>query len=139
MNKAIYITHAKRTAIGAFMGSLSNIPAYKLGATVMKSILTDNQVSLDIIDEVILGHVLTSGAGQNPTRQAAIMAGIPKETPSFTINKVCGSGLKSVCLAAQSIISGDNEIVIAGGQENMSMGIHGAYIRSGHKLGVCCA
>ena len=135
MNKTIYITNAKRTPIGSFMGSISNIPAHKLGATIIKSILTDTQIDPTIINEVILGQVLTSGAGQNPARQASIMSGIPKETPNFTINKVCGSGLKSVCLASQSILASDNEIVIAGGQENMSMGMHGAYIRAGHKLG----
>jgi acetyl-CoA C-acetyltransferase len=135
MNKAIYITHAKRTPIGSFMGSLANLSACKLGATVIKSFLSDSKINLDIIDEVILGQVLTSGAGQNPARQVAIMAGIPKERTSFTVNQVCGSGLKTVCLAAQSILAGNNEIVIAGGQENMSMAMHGAYIRAGHKLG----
>jgi len=135
MNKAIYITNAKRTSIGSFMGSLSKIPAQKLGATIIGYILNENKIDPALISEVILGHVLTSGAGQNPARQAAIMAGIPKEVPGFTINKVCGSGLKSVCLAAQSILCDDNEIVISGGQENMSIGMHGTYIRAGYKLG----
>lgn len=134
-NKAVYITHARRTAIGSLLGSLSSIPAPKLASIVIKSILTESKLDASSIDEVILGQVLTGGAGQNPARQALILAGISQQVPAFTINKVCGSGLKAVSLAASSIVGGDNEIVLAGGQENMSLGMHGAYIRSGQKLG----
>ena len=133
--KAVYITHAKRTAIGSFRGSLGSIPATKLGSIVIDSILKDSKIDVNHIDEVMLGQVITGGAGQNPARQSLIGAGIPKEITGFTVNKVCGSGLKTVCLAASSIIAGDNEVLIAGGQENMSLGLHGAYIRGGHKFG----
>ncbi|WP_375331858.1 acetyl-CoA C-acetyltransferase [Candidatus Tisiphia endosymbiont of Temnostethus pusillus] len=133
--KAVYITHAKRTAVGSLLGSLGSIPATKLAAIIIESILKDSKLDPAIINEVIMGQVITGGVGQNPARQALIQAGLPKEVTGFTVNKVCGSGLKTVCLAASSIIAGDNEIVIAGGQENMSLGLHGAYIRAGHKLG----
>ncbi len=133
--KAVYITHAKRTGVGSLLGSLASIPASELGAIMIASILKDSKVDPALIDEVIMGQVLTGGAGQNPARQALIKSGIPKEVTAYTVNKVCGSGLKTVCLAASSIIAGDNEIIIAGGQENMSLGLHGAYIRAGHKLG----
>jgi acetyl-CoA C-acetyltransferase len=102
---------------------------------IIQSILKESKVDPTLIDEVIMGQVLTGGAGQNPARQALINAGIPQEVTAYTVNKVCGSGLKTVCLAASSIIAGDNSIVIAGGQENMSLGLHGSYIRAGHKLG----
>lgn len=134
-NKALYITHAKRTATGSLLGSLSSISAPKLGAEVIKSILHDSRVDTISIDEVILGQVLTGGAGQNPARQSSIYAGLPNEVPALTINKVCGSGLKAVFLAASSILSGQAELMIAGGQENMSLGLHGTYIRAGQKLG----
>lgn len=136
MNKKIvYITHAKRTAIGTLLGSLSPVPAYKLGAAVIKLILNESGIDPKNIDEVILGHVITGGMGQNPARQALREAGIPKEIPAFTVNKVCGSGLKSVILAAQAIALGEHKLIIAGGQENMSLGLHGTYIRAGHKYG----
>lgn len=133
--KAVYITHAKRTAVGTLLGSLGSIPASQLGSMIIQSILTESKVDPTLIDEVIMGQVLTGGAGQNPARQALINAGIPQEVTAYTVNKVCGSGLKTVCLAASSIIAGDHSIVIAGGQENMSLGLHGSYIRAGHKLG----
>lgn len=133
--KAVYITHAKRTAIGSLLGSLGSIPASELGAMVISSILKESKVDPAIIDEVIMGQVLTGGAGQNPARQSLIKSGIPKEVTAYTVNKVCGSGLKAVCLAANSIITGESTMVIAGGQENMSLGLHGAYVRAGHKLG----
>lgn len=133
--KAVYITHAKRTAVGSLLGRLGSIPATKLAAIIIESILKDSKLDPAIINEVIMGQVITGGVGQNPARQALIQAGLPKEVTGFTVNKVCGSGLKTVCLAASSIIAGDNEIVIAGGQENMSLGLHGSYIRAGHKLG----
>lgn len=134
-NKTAYIVYAKRTAVGSLLGSLGTIPAPKLGALLIESIVTQSKLDPTLIDEVIMGQVITGGAGQNPTRQALIQAGLPAEVKGFTVNKVCGSGLKTVCLAASSIITGENEVVIAGGQENMSLGLHGAYIRSGQKFG----
>lgn len=133
--KAVYITHAKRTAVGSLLGSLGAIPASELGAMIIASILKESKVDPAMIDEVIMGQVLTSGAGQNPARQSLIKSGIPKEVTAYTVNKVCGSGLKAVCLATNSIIAGESTMVIAGGQENMSLGLHGAYVRAGHKLG----
>jgi acetyl-CoA C-acetyltransferase len=124
MSESIVITHATRTAIGAFGGSLSTVPAVDLGASVIKSLLEQSGLSADQVDEVILGQVLTAGAGQNPARQTALKAGIPDTASAMTINKVCGSGLKAVHLAFQSVICGDADIVIAGGQENMSMSAH---------------
>jgi acetyl-CoA C-acetyltransferase len=135
MTKPVYITYAKRTAFGSFMGSLSTIPAPMLAAHLIKDIIQNSKIDPAIVNEVILGQVITGGSGQNPARQTLIHAGIPKEVPGYTINKVCGSGLKSVALAANSIMTGDNEIVIAGGQENMSLGMHGSYIRAGAKFG----
>ena len=124
MSESIVITHATRTAIGSFGGSLANVSAVQLGATVVKSLIEQSGISADQVDEVILGQVLTAGAGQNPARQTALAAGIPETSSAMTINKVCGSGLKAVHLAFQSIACGDAEIVIAGGQENMSMSAH---------------
>lgn len=120
--KEVYIIGAVRTAIGSFGGSLVNIPAVDLGAIVIKEALNRAKVAADMIDEVLLGCVLQAGLGQNPARQAAIQAGIPVSVPSTTINKVCGSGLKTVMMAAQSISLGDADIIVAGGIENMSMG-----------------
>src|SRR5213079_1339015 len=120
----IVITHATRTAIGKFGGSLAKIPAPELGATVIRALLAQSGVKAEQISEVILGQVLTGGSGQNPARQAVIKAGLPNSIPAMTINKVCGSGLKAVMLAAQAIRDGDSEIVIAGGQESMSMAPH---------------
>ncbi len=131
----VYITHAKRTAIGSFLGSASQIPAHKLGGSVIKAILQESEVDPKLIDEVILGQVITGGSGQNPSRQASIEAGIDISVPAMTINKVCGSGLKAVMLAANAIMAGNADLIIAGGQENMSLGMHGSYIRSGKKFG----
>ena len=136
MNHDVVIVAAGRTAIGNFSGSLSSIPAEKLGAAVISDLLTRTGVAADQIDEVILGQVLTAGSGQNPARQAAIAAGLPHSVPAMTINKVCGSGLKAVQLARQAIACGDADIVIAGGQENMSLSPHvvpGS--RNGKKMG----
>jgi acetyl-CoA C-acetyltransferase len=136
MNHEIVIVAATRTALGSFGGSLSSIPAHKLGAEVISSLLKKTGVNKDQIDEVILGQVLTAGSGQNPARQAAIEAGLPYQTPSMTINKVCGSGLKAVQLAFQAIACGDAEIVIAGGQESMSLSSHVLpKSREGKKMG----
>lgn len=123
MSKVV-IVDAVRTAIGNFAGSLCKIPAHELGATVIRGLLSRTGLKPEQIDEVILGQVLTAGAGQNPARQAAIAAGLPHSCPAMTINKVCGSGLKAVHLAAQAIRCGDASIVIAGGQENMSLSPH---------------
>jgi acetyl-CoA C-acetyltransferase len=120
----VVIVAACRTAIGKFGGTLANIPASALGAKVIAALLQRSGLKPDQIDEVILGQVLTAGVGMNPARQAAIQAGLPVEVPAMTINKVCGSGLKAVHLAAQAIKSGDAEIVVAGGQESMSLTPH---------------
>jgi len=136
MNHEIVIVAATRTALGSFGGSLSSVPAHKLGAEVIASLLQKTGVNKDQIDEVILGQVLTAGSGQNPARQAAIAAGLPNITPAMTINKVCGSGLKAVQLAYQAVACGDAEIVIAGGQENMSLSGHVLpKSREGKKMG----
>ena len=124
MNHEIVIVAATRTAIGSFGGSLSSIPAHKLGSAVISSLLQKTGLDSNQVDEVILGQVLTAGSGQNPARQASIDAGLPEITPAMTINKVCGSGLKAVQLAFQAVACGDAEIVIAGGQENMSLSGH---------------
>ncbi|PKM02709.1 MAG: acetyl-CoA C-acyltransferase [Gammaproteobacteria bacterium HGW-Gammaproteobacteria-6] len=117
----VVIVAATRTAIGAFQGALANICAVDLGSTVIRSLLKTTGIDPNTIDEVIMGQVLTAGCGQNPARQAAISAGLPYSVPALTVNKLCGSGLKSVHLAAQAIRCGDAEIVIAGGMENMSL------------------
>ena len=117
----VVIVAATRTAIGSFQGSLAGVPAVELGAAVIKRLLEQSGLDGSEVDEVILGHVLTAGAGQNTARQAAIKAGLPYSVPALTLNKVCGSGLKALHLAAQAIRCGDAEVVIAGGQENMSL------------------
>ncbi len=120
----IVIVAAARTAVGNFNGQLANIPAHTLGAKVIEYLLKKSNLSPEQIDEVILGQVLTAGMGQNPARQASLNAGLPVETPAMTINKLCGSGLKAVHLAAQAIRCEDADIIIAGGQENMTMSPH---------------
>ena len=120
----IVIVAAARTAVGKFGGSLAKIPATDLGAAVIKSLLERTKLGADQIGEVILGQVLAAGVGQNPARQSLIKSGLAKETPALTINAVCGSGLKAVMLAAQAVAYGDSDIVIAGGQENMSASPH---------------
>ncbi|MBA2594913.1 MAG: acetyl-CoA C-acetyltransferase [Pseudomonadota bacterium] len=132
----VVIVAAGRTAIGSFGGSLSTIPAATLGARVIANLLSRTGIPPEVVDDVILGQVLTAGVGMNPARQAAIEAGLPHTVPCMTINKVCGSGLKAVALAAQAIRAGDAEIAIAGGQENMSLAPHvlpGS--RNGQKMG----
>lgn len=119
MNEAVIVS-ALRTPIGSFSGTLKDISATELGAKTITAILEETKVDVDAIDEVIMGNVLQAGLGQNPARQAAIKAGLPQSTAAYTINKVCGSGLKAVHLAAQSIILGDADIIVAGGMENMS-------------------
>lgn len=132
----VVIVAATRTPIGAFQGALSSLSAVELGATVIRSLLEKTAISADEVDEVILGQVLTTGCGQNPARQAALTAGLSETPPAITINLVCGSGLAAVKQAAQAIRCGDANIVIAGGQENMSKApyyLDGA--RSGMRLG----
>ncbi|RED04830.1 acetyl-CoA C-acetyltransferase [Ectopseudomonas oleovorans] len=132
----VVIVAATRTAVGSFQGSLANVPAVELGATVIRALLAQTGVAPAEVDEVILGQVLTAGAGQNPARQAAFKAGLPHEVPALTLNKVCGSGLKAVQLAVQAIRCADAEIVIAGGMENMSLAPYVLpKVRSGLRLG----
>ena len=124
MSTDIVIVAAARTAVGKFGGSLAKVPAPELGATVVKALLERARLSGEQVGEVILGQVLQAGAGQNPARQAMLKAGLPHAVPALTINAVCGSGLKAVMLAAQAVATGDSEIVIAGGQESMSLAPH---------------
>lgn len=135
MHDAVIVA-ALRTAVGSFGGALSDMPAPALGAQVIAALIKKIGLDPQSVDEVILGQVLTAGSGQNPARQAAIMAGLPHSVPALTINKVCGSGLKAVQLAAQSIRAGDADVIIAGGQENMSAAPHVLpHSRSGTKMG----
>ncbi len=129
----VVIVAATRTAVGSFQGSLASIPAPQLGAIVLRSLLEQTGVSPEQVDEVILGQVLTAGSGQNPARQTAVHAGLPFATPAFTLNKVCGSGLKALHLGAQAIRCGDAEVIIAGGQENMSLS---PYVMPGARTGL---
>jgi len=131
----IVITGAKRTPVGSFLGSFAATPAHELGRIAIEAALVQAGVAATDVDEVVLGQVLTAAQGQNPARQAAINAGIPKEATAFGINQVCGSGLRAVALAAQSIRCGDASIVVAGGQENMSLSPHAQHMRNGAKMG----
>ena len=133
--KEVYILSAVRTPIGSFGGVLSTVPATKLGATAIKGAIDKAGINSNDIDEVFMGNVLQAGLGQAPARQASMFAGISNHVPATTINKVCASGMKSISLAAQSIITGDNDIVVAGGMENMSMVPHYMQARNGQKLG----
>lgn len=133
----IVIVSAVRTPIGSFNGALSSVSAVDLGATVIKEAIKRANIDAALVNEVIMGNVLQAGLGQNPTRQAALKADIAKEIPSFTLNKVCGSGLKSVALGAQSLACGDNEVVVVGGMENMSQApyVLDSKVRQGVKMG----
>ncbi|MBB5754940.1 acetyl-CoA C-acetyltransferase [Prosthecomicrobium pneumaticum] len=131
----IVIAAAGRTAVGSFNGAFAATPAHVLGATVIKAVLERAKVEAGEVDEVILGQVLTAGQGQNPARQASIGAGLPKETTAWGLNQVCGSGLRAVALGMQQIATGDAGIVVAGGQESMSMSNHAAHLRAGVKMG----
>jgi len=132
--KNVYITSALRTAVGSLGKSLKNICADELGASVISGILENPKIKKDDIDEIIMGQVLTGGSGQNPARQAAIKAGIPKEKPAYLVNQVCGSGIRSVASGYASIKSGISKTIIAGGQENMSLSPHVIHLRDGKKL-----
>jgi len=131
----VVITAAKRTPVGSFLGHFATTPAHELGRIAIQAALQDAGVDPADVDEVILGQVLTAGQGQNPARQASIGAGLPKEVPAWSVQQVCGSGLRSVAVAAQSIQAGDATIIVAGGQENMSMSPHAQAIRAGQKMG----
>ena len=131
----IVITSAKRTAIGKFLGSLSGFSAPQLGKLSIDAVLNDNNLDKSLVDEIIMGQVLTGGSGQNPARQASIMAGIPIEKSALTINQVCGSGLRAISVGVQSIMTDQSKVVIAGGQESMSNAHHSINLRNGLKMG----
>ena len=133
--KNIVITSATRTAVGSLNRSLKNVQGYQLGSAVIKESIIRSKIKNEEVDEVIFGQVLTGGTGQNPARQASIFSGIPKEKPAYIVNQVCGSGIRSVASGFQSIKSGDSNIVIAGGQESMSLAPHVIHLRDGKKLG----
>ena len=131
----IVIVGAPRTAVGAFNGVFANTPAHDLGAAAIKEALARAKVDPADVDEVIMGQILTAGQGQNPARQAAMKAGIPQEATAWGLNQLCGSGLRAVAIGLQQIANGDADIIVAGGQESMSMSQHGAHLRNGTKMG----
>ena len=131
----IVIVSAKRTAVGSFTGAFGSTPAHDLGAIALKGALQAAKVDPAEVDEVILGQVLSAGEGQNPARQAAMKAGVPQEKTAFGVNQLCGSGLRAVALGLQQIANGDAKVIVAGGQESMSLAPHAAYLRSGVKMG----
>ncbi len=133
--KNVVITSATRTAVGSLNRSLKNVQGYELGSAVIKESVIRSKIKNEEVDEVIFGQVLTGGTGQNPARQASIHSGIPKEKPAYIVNQVCGSGIRSVASGFQSIKSGDSNIIIAGGQESMSLAPHAVHLRDGKKLG----
>jgi len=131
----IVITAAKRTPVGSFLGAFAAVPAHELGRTAIEAALAQAGVAPEDVSEVILGQVLTAAQGQNPARQASMAAGVPKEVPAWGVNQVCGSGLRAVALAAQAIQAGDASVVVAGGQESMSLSAHAQHVRGGTKMG----
>lgn len=131
----VVIVAAKRTPVGSFLGAFATVPAHELGRQAIAAALDQAGVAPEDVSEVILGQVLTAGHGQNPARQASMAAGLPKEVPAWGINQVCGSGLRAVALAAQAIQTGDATIVVAGGQESMSLAAHAVQLRAGTKMG----
>ena len=135
MRDDVVIVSATRTPVGAFNGAFASLPAHELGKTAIKSALDRAGVEPPRVSEVIMGQILTAGQGQNPARQASIGAGVPVETPAWGVNQLCGSGLRSVALGFQGIVNGDSEIVVAGGQESMSVAPHCAHLRGGVKMG----
>ncbi|MCT8997870.1 acetyl-CoA C-acetyltransferase [Chelativorans intermedius] len=134
-SNAIVVASAARTPVGSFNGSFAQMPAHALGAAVIRALLERAKVEPGEVDEVILGQVLTAGQGQNPARQAAVAAGLPKETTAWGLNQVCGSGLRAVAIGMQQIACGDADVVVAGGQESMSLSPHCAHLRGGVKMG----
>src|SRR6202163_2990121 len=135
MKDDIVIVSAARTPVGSFNGASATLPAHELGRAAIKEALKRAGVEGGKVSEVIMGQILTAAQGQNPARQASIAAGIPVETPAWGVNMLCGSGLRSVALGYQAIVNGDSEIVVAGGQESMSVAPHCAYLRGGVKMG----
>ncbi len=135
MKDDIVIVGAARTPVGAFNGAFGSLPAHELGSVAIKAALERAGIEAARVSEVIMGQILTAGEGQNPARQASIAAGIPVESPAWAVNQLCGSGLRTVALGYQAILNGDSEIVVAGGQESMSMAPHCAYLRGGVKMG----
>ena len=135
MKDDVVIVSATRTPVGVFNGAFASLPAHELGKTAIKAALERAGVEPARVSEVIVGQILTAGEGQNPARQASIAAGVPVETPAWGVNQLCGSGLRSVALGYQAIVNGDSEIVVAGGQESMSMAPHCAHLRGGVKMG----
>jgi acetyl-CoA C-acetyltransferase len=135
MRDDVVIVSATRTPVGAFNGAFASLPAHELGKTAIKAALDRAGVEASRVSEVIMGQILTAGQGQNPARQASIGAGVPVETPAWGVNQLCGSGLRSVALGYQAIVNGDSEIVVAGGQESMSVAPHCAHLRGGVKMG----
>jgi acetyl-CoA C-acetyltransferase len=131
----IVIASAARTPVGSFNGALSSVPAHYLGQVAIQAALGRSGVEPSEVSEVIMGQILTAGQGQNPARQASVNAGVPVEVPAWSVNQLCGSGLRSVALGYQAIRQGDSRIVVAGGQESMSQAPHAAYLRSGQKMG----
>jgi acetyl-CoA C-acetyltransferase len=131
----VVIVAAARTAVGSFNGVFGNVPAHDLGKAVIKEVLKRAKVDPKEVSEVILGQILSAAQGQNPARQASINAGVPVEVPAWGVNQLCGSGLRSVALGYQAVVNGDSSIVVAGGQESMSMAPHAAYLRAGQKMG----
>ncbi len=131
----VVIVSAVRTPVGSFNGAFAGLAAHELGKTAIEAAISRAGIEAADVDEVVLGHVLQAGAGQGPARQAAVNAGVPVESPAWSLNQLCGSGLRAVALAAQQILQGDADIVIAGGQESMSQAPHAAHLRSGHKMG----
>ena len=131
----VVITAAKRTPVGSFLGAFAATPAHELGRVAIEAALEQAGVAPEEVSEVILGQVLTAGQGQNPARQASRAAGIPKEVPAWGVNQVCGSGLRAVALASQAIQTGDATVVVAGGQESMSLSTHAQQLRGGTKMG----
>ncbi len=135
MSKSIVIASAARTPVGSFNGAFAEMPAHQLGALAIKGALDRAKVAGEEVDEVILGQVLAAGQGQNPARQAAMAAGIPQERTAWGLNQLCGSGLRTVAIGMQQIANGDADIIVAGGQESMTLAPHVAYLRSGTKMG----
>ncbi|TJX06379.1 MAG: acetyl-CoA C-acetyltransferase, partial [Mesorhizobium sp.] len=135
MSAAIVVASAARTPVGSFNGAFATTPAHELGAMVIKELLSRAGVEPAEVDEVILGQVLTAAQGQNPARQASIEAGLPKETTAWGLNQVCGSGLRAIALGMQQIATGDAKVIVAGGQESMSLAPHAQHLRAGVKMG----
>ncbi|TFF25389.1 acetyl-CoA C-acetyltransferase [Jiella endophytica] len=133
--QSVVIVGAARTPVGAFNGAFGQVPAHELGAVAIKEALSRAKVDAAEVDEVIMGQILTAAEGQNPARQAAMAAGCPKETTAWALNQLCGSGLRTVAIGMQQIAMGDAKVIVAGGQESMSMAPHAAYLRAGQKMG----